>query len=314
MKTTLVLPSLLLSLSLTGCGLGGSSSSGAAKPSLSFADCEGHCSDQDWKLAAGGAHVTVETGGGTFAGVRSSDSSIVMAVTNPAFQGTDLVGGLAHVELFTGSPGTVNLELLDHDGQVVASHQAVVELTAKLEVKRFSNPADPVQVLEGTPQIFHVVTKDADGQTTRGDGSVAFTLGGTLTPTYVPLDGDAIAVIGAPGVGTITASCPSAMVKQEVTVVPLDAITDLVTDVFAPAADGTVTVLVGARSADGMVYAGECEWSGMEPSVTLADQVSSSIDFAPSTVSTFVLTRPGTFAVTCALAGKSATVMLTRAN
>jgi hypothetical protein len=281
---------------LAGCI--GQSNGGTSTPTPFFDGCGDHCTDDDWRLAAGGAHTTISVRS-HFTEVRSSDDTIVQFVPNGA-----------KIEAFTGVPGTATLEIVGTSGEVV-HRPVVVEAAAKLDIKRLNAPTGPVRVLEGTPQIFHVITTAADGQVTRGDGAVQFDLSGTLAVALVPVDGDAIAFTGTPGQGRVVASCPSATASQDVTVVATADISSLSSNVTAQA-DGTALAFVGALSADGPVYAGACVWSGMAPSVKLADQVPASIDFAPTSLSTFVLDRPGSYTATCTMAGRSATVTLTR--
>jgi hypothetical protein len=234
-----------------------------------------------------------------FADVHSSDDTIVQFVPNGA-----------KIEAFTGVPGTAVLEIVGNAGEVV-HRNVVVEAAATLDIKRVDPAAGPVRVLEGTPQIFHVITKAADGQVTRGDGAVQFALSGTLSVALVPVDGDAVAFSGTPGLGRVVASCPSATATQDVTVVAMAEVSSLTSSVTAQP-DGTALVFVGALSADGAVYAGACSWSGMDPSVKLDAQVPASIDFSATSLSTFVLDRPGSYTATCTMAGRSATMTLTR--
>jgi hypothetical protein len=295
---TLLLAFPILALGACSVGLAGSST-----PEIVFTGCANTCAADDWKLAAGGAHATAHLTGGLPTTVRSSDPSIVTAVTHDKPD--------ADIELFTGAPGTATIEALDDRGHTLATATAVVEPTAVLEIQRPSGGSTVPLLLEGTPQILTTVTQDANRHVTRGDGSVEFTLSGTLSDAYLPLVGDAIAVVGKPGSGTITATCPDANAQQAVTVVPASAITGLLATT-TPEPDGTVVVGVVPTSDQGMVYAGNCDWSGMAPTVTLQQQLASTLSLGPGTLSIFTLTRPGSFDVTCTLAGKTATVTLTR--
>jgi hypothetical protein len=285
--------SLLLLLPMTAC------IPAERGPEPYFEGCGEHCTDDDWRFAAGGGHSTISVRG-LFTSVRSSDESVIQFLAN----GTK-------VEAFTGNAGRAFLELVGSGGDVVR-REVVVEEAARLEINRVANEAAPVRVLADTAQIFHVTTRAADGQITRGDGSVRFTLDGSLRYALIPVDGDSIAFEGTIGTGKVTASCPSASVSQDVVVVDQSAITSLTTTVLEPKGDGKVAVLVGAQSADGPIYAGECEWSGMESSMTIESQVRSSIDFLPASLTTFVLNRAGTFTATCTMAGRSTQVTIAR--
>jgi hypothetical protein len=284
---------------------------------LFFPSCTDEtCEPDDWNLAAGGAHTTI-VANVPFASVASS---------NPSVATFSVFDGNLEIEAYTGSPGSTQLDALDETGQVVASATVVVEATASLQLGGGPNSIpNPALVLEGAPQLFHVVTKDADGRSTRGDGSVAFQLTGTLSNAVLPIDGDEVGFVGTPGAGNITATCPNASITEAITVVPAAAITSLQTGYttgigslgpnvssFTAAGDGTVSVVVTATSANGEVYAGPCAWTTSDPSVTLTTQLASSLDLDPNTISVFEINRAGSFTATCTLAGLSATVTLNR--
>lgn len=288
--------SLALCMIVAGCHFGGGSGSGGANNTFYFANCGVDCSLTQHTVAAGGAHTTVDVNG-TFSSVSTSDPSIAVATKN----GTS-------IEIISGNPGTTTLSIYDAGHRVIASSPLTVEATATLKAK-LATPS-PI-VLEGQPIVFHVTTLNARGEVTKGSGAVAFTLGGTLMPDIVPVDGDAIGFVGAAGNGTISASCPSASLTQTFTIVPQSAISALdMSSTTQPNEQAIISVV--PRSSAGGVYAGPCHWTTSDPSVTLASDIGPSLDLGPGTLSVFNLRRPGTFTVTCSLAGLTSSVTLTR--
>ena len=276
---------------------GGNGGSGPA--TFAFGNCSGDCGLDDHAVAAGGARTTIHVNGVTYADVRSSDPSVATFARSNA-----------DIAVTSGAPGTTTLQLLDGAGRVVASGVVTVVATAQLKVNHGWTGSGP-RVLAGSTQIFHVTTLDDKGDVTKGDGSVTFTFGGTLSPAVAPLSGDAVAFVGTPGDGTITADCPNASVTQSITVVDPADITELTTSVAVEAND-TAIVSVVAQSAGGGVYAGPCAWQTSDPSVTLGSEIGPSLELGPGTIDIFNLNRSGTFTATCTLAGKTATVTLQR--
>lgn len=287
---------------LAGCVLhgGGSGGGGSGGYTFAFDNCTSGCELDKNPVAAGGARTTIVVTGPAFADVRSSDPSVA------AFSRD----GGGKIDVISGAPGVATLQLVDGSGRVVASADVTVVATTTLKVNQGWTGSAPL-VLEGTPQIFHVTTLDANGNVTRGDGSVSFTLDGTLAAAVVPLDGDAIGFVGTPGTGTIHASCPNASVAQPITVVPLSAITGLRASV-ALATSATAAVSVVPESTEGDVYTERCAWQTSDPSVTLGAEVGPSLDLGPGEVAVFNLNRPGSYTATCTVAGQTATVTLQR--
>lgn len=191
---------------------------------------------------------------------------------------------------------------------MIASATVTVENTAVL--KTFLSSPKPL-LLEGSTQIFHVNTTGAKGNTTKGDGSVQFALSGTLTRDVAKVDGDAVSFTGTVGDGSIHASCPNASVDQPFGVVAASAIDRLDMQGTVEPND-TAVVTVVPHSAAGGVYTGACAWQVSDPSVWLTSEVAPTLDLGPGTLAVFSLTRAGTFTITCAVAGKTASVQVTR--
>lgn len=291
---------VLIGLGLAGChAFGGSSGGAGAGGSLYFANCGEGCTLPDHPVAAGGAHTTINVTNLGFASVRSSDPTVATFSRNGQ-----------SIEVISGAPGTTELELLDAQGGLVTQATLTVEATALLRVDHGWTGATPL-ILEGQPLAFHVTTLDAHGRTTKGSGAVSFALDGSLAPTIVPVNGDAIGFVGSAGAGHVTASCPDTSVTQSFTVVPASAITALTTSSQTLANDSAIVSVV-PESAAGAVYGGPCVWKSSDPSVTLASDVGPALDLGPGTVSVFNLTRAGSFTVSCTLAGRTAMVTVSR--
>ncbi|MDB4970492.1 MAG: hypothetical protein JWN44_6181 [Myxococcales bacterium] len=284
---------------LAGCHIGGGTGSGNGNVTFWFANCGETCKPEDHPVAAGGAHTTINVTGAKFTTVRSSNPSVATFTNNNQ-----------SVEVISGSPGTTSLELLDGGNRIIASAEVSVEATARLAVDHGWKSGEPL-VLEGQQMVFHVTTLDAQGRTTKGSGAVAFALGGTLARAVLPLSGDAIGFVGTPGAGSIAASCPETTVTQPFTIVGLAEIT-AITMSAQTLPDDTAIVSVVPQSALGAVYGGPCDWQTSDPSVTLATDVGPALHLGPGTVSVFNLTRPGTFTLSCTLAGQTAMVTVTR--
>jgi hypothetical protein len=287
---------LLVCLGLAGCHIGGSGSGGSN--TFYFDNCGPDCSLSQHTVAAGGGHTTVDVTV-PFAAVQSSNPSVARFTKNGS-----------RVEVDAGVPGTTMLQVLDASGRILAQAQLTVEATATLTISRGWQGAAPV-VLEGQPLVLHVTTHNARGDITKGDGSVSFALSGSLMNDIVPVSGDAIGFVGSPGSGNVTASCTSATLGQPITVVPATALTGLnLSGTTQPNEQAIVSMV--PQSSSGPVYAGPCRWTTSDPSVTLASDIGPSLELGPGTLSVFNLTRPGSFTVTCQLAGLSSSVTLTR--
>jgi hypothetical protein len=282
---------LLALLGFAGCFHNGGAGN---QPAFAF-DNGGSLDDNN--VAAGGAHTTIAINGIDFAGVRSSNSSVATFTKN----GTK-------VEVESGQAGTAALELTDSGGGTLASATVTVENTAVLKTNLSS--AKP-QLLEGSTQIFHVITTGAQGNVTKGDGSVQFQLSGTLTADVAKVDGDAVSFTGTAGDGSIRATCPNVTLDQPFSVVAESAIQNL--DMLGTVEpNDTAVVTVVPKSAAGGVYTGACAWKVSDPSVWLTSEVAPTLDLGPGTLAVFSLTRPGTFSISCTLAGQTATVQVSR--
>ena len=291
---------LALSLGLSGCALHGSGS-GGGNPTLQFDNCSSDCGLDQNGVAAGGAHTAILVNGGVrFVAAQSSDPAVAKFT----------VDGASKVDVESGVPGTANIELTDASGHVVASGVVTVVPTATLRPNRGWTGAAPI-VLEGETMTFHVTTLDANGKITKGDGSVDFTVGGTLQPTVALVDGDAIAFTGSAGSGTIDATCPDASVSQPIDVVPAAAITALdMTQTLQQDDQAVVTVV--PQSANGPVYTGGCDWKVSDTSVTLDADVTPRLDLGAGEVAVFNLNRPGSYTISCTVAGQTASVTVSR--
>lgn len=294
---------LSVALGLSGCALhaGGSGSGGSASPSMQFDNCSSGCGLDQNGVAAGGAHTAIVVNGAVrFSSVRSSNP----AVANFTYAGNNKIA----VE--SGSAGSARLDLVDGSGRVVESGVVTVVPTATLRPNRGWDGAAPT-VLEGETLAFHVTTYDADGKITKGDGSVAFTLGGTLHPAVAVVDGDAIAFSGTAGAGSVEASCPDASLTQPINVVPAAAVVDLgMTAQVQPGDQAIVTVV--PHAAGGPVYTGGCAWQVSDPSVTLDADVAPRLDLGPGEVAVFNVNRPGSYQISCTVAGQTASVTVSR--
>jgi len=291
---------LSLGLALSGCALHGDGSN-SATPTLQFDNCSSDCGLDQNGVAAGGAHTTILVNGGVrFVSAQSSNPAVV----------TFTADGAGKVDVESGAPGTAELTLLDAAGHVVQSGRVTVVPTAQLRPNRGWNGAAPL-VLEGESMTFHVTTLDANNKITKGDGSVSFALGGTLKPTVALVDGDAIAFVGTAGSGTIDASCPNATLSQPIEIVPASALTALnMTQQVQPNDQAVITVV--PQSAGGPVYSGGCQWQVSDSSVTLDADVTPRLDLGAGEVAVFNVNRPGSFTISCTLAGQTASVTVAR--
>jgi hypothetical protein len=287
---------LTLALIFSTSGCFGQSSSQLGTATFSYANGGGDLATHP--VAAGGARTTIDVSI-PFSSIRSTAPAVATFVANGS-----------QVDLVSGVPGTAQLEVLDIRGGVLGSATVFVVATASLQVSQGWSGARPT-VVAGTPQVLHVATIGADGNTTRGDGAVTFALAGGLSAAEVPVDGDGIGFVGSVGTGTISASCPDATVTQEIDVVPQADVTRLATSSVVDAAGNAIVGMVATTDAGG-VYAEPCVWTASDPSVTLSSQLSGLAE-APGVLGFFNLTRPGTFTVSCAMAGQTASVSLTRA-
>jgi hypothetical protein len=289
---------LLVGFGLSGCMLDGSSNSGGATPALHFDNCSSDCGLDQNGVAAGGARTSILVDV-HFTSVQS---------TNPAVATFAADSGKIDVE--SGVAGTAELQLLDGGGHIVARGTITVVPTATLRPNRGWSGTAPI-VLENEALTFHVTTLDGNGKITKGDGSVDFTVGGTLTPTVALVDGDAIAFVGTAGAGTIDASCPNATLSQAITVVPASAVTALdMTEQLQP--NDQVVVTVVPQSAGGPVYTGGCDWQVSDPSLTLDADVTPRLDLGAGEVAVFNVNRSGSFTISCTVAGQTATVAVSR--
>lgn len=293
-----------------GCGIGGKSEGQLGHASFAWQECFLGCSVADNPMAAGGAHAEIVVSlanGYSFNQVRSSNP----AVASAAIGGSN---GL-NLALTSASPGQTQIELLDNAGKVVDEVTVTVTQTAKLTVTQGWSGAAPL-VAEGSTETFHVTTVDANNHTLIGTGSVTFDVASPLQHEDTIVFGDTVAFSGHAGAGTITAHAPATSVVQPVTIVPLTALTGLTPTVKANTTDGSGVhgnVTVVADSSAGAVYGVHCAWTVSDPSVTLqSESTTSTLDSAPMSTSTFLLTRPGTFSATCASAAVSTTVTLQR--
>jgi hypothetical protein len=291
-----------LGLALSGCALHGTSGGGdTSSPTLQFDNCSSDCGLDQNGVAAGGGHTTILVNGAVhFTSAQSSNPAVAKFTAD----------GAGKVDVESGVPGSADLELVDAAGHVVQSGTVTVVATAQLRPNRGWNGAVPL-VLEGETLSYHVTTLDAQGKITKGDGSVNFALGGTLKPTVALVDGDAIAFVGTAGTGTIDANCTAASVSQTITVLPAAAITALnMTEQLQPNDQAVVTVV--PQSTGGPVYTGGCDWSVSDESVTLDADVTPRLDLGAGEVAVFNVNRPGSFTISCTVAGQTSSVTISR--
>jgi hypothetical protein len=261
-------------------------------------------------MAAGGANATISVAlanGYSFSQVRSSNASVAQFAVGGG------AGGLS-VSAISGAAGTTQLQLIDYNGKLTDQVTVTVNTTAKLTTTKGWTGAAPL-VLEGSTQIFHVTTVDAQGNTLLGTGSVAFDVAAPLEKAAAITFGDEQGFTGHAGAGAITASAPATSVSQPITIVPLSALTNLAATVQANTTDSSGTyanVDVVANSAAGTVYGASCGWTISDPSVTVNSQVAASLE-SPARASTkLLLGKPGTFSATCVIGAVWTTVTLHR--
>lgn len=294
---------LTVALGLSGCALhaGSSASGGNGSPTMEYDSCSTSCGLDQNSVAAGGAHTAILVNGAVrFSSVRSSNP----AVATFTYEGNNKIA----VE--SGAAGTTTLDLLDGSGRVVDGGVVTVVATATLRENRGWDGAVPL-VLAGETLSFHVTTVDGNGRITKGDGSVRFTLGGTLQPAVALVDGDAIAFTGTPGAGTVDANCPDASLSQAISVVPPSAVLDLGMSAQLQPNDQAVVTVV-PHAAGGPVYTGGCAWQVSDPSVTLDADVTPRLDLGAGEVAIFNVNRPGSYQVSCTVAGQTASVTISR--
>ncbi|MCU1277648.1 MAG: hypothetical protein JWM53_1194 [bacterium] len=292
---------LILGFALSGCALKGTSSGTGSSPTLQYDNCSSDCGLDQNGVAAGGGHTSILVSGSVhFTTAQSSNPSVA----------TFTADGAGKVDVESGAAGTTELLLLDAGGRVVTSGVVTVVPTAQLRPNRGWNGSVPL-VLEGETMSYHVTTLDARGKITKGDGSVNFALGGTLKPTVALIDGDAIAFTGTAGSGSIDASCPDALLSQTIMVVPASAITALNMSQQVQANDQAVVTVV-PQSAGGPVYTGGCDWTVSDASVTLDADVTPRLDLGAGEVAVFNVNRPGSFTISCTVAGQTQSVTISR--
>jgi hypothetical protein len=288
---------LILVLECAGCfGAGGG---GASHPTIYFDNCGPDCGLDKHTVAAGGAFTLLDVAGAMFTEARATNPAVAQAARNTDNQ----------IEIISGAPGATEIEVLNY-GRVVASATLTVEATAKLVYDHAWSGAAPV-ILENTPQFLHVTTMNASGTPTKGSGAVSFSFAGTVTPSVVQLDGDAIGFAGTAGDASITGSCPSTSVTVPLSFVPASAVTRIDIKAAAPVREQALVTIV-PQSASGPVYTGSCQWHVSDPSVTLEADPELSLDGGPGRIGIFNLTRPGTFTISCTLVGQTVSIMVQR--
>jgi hypothetical protein len=280
--------------------------------SFSYEECLFGCATSDASMAAGGAHASINVtlaSGYSFAAVHSTNSAAATFTIGGDLSGTAL-------NVTSGSPGSTLLQLLDGNGRLVDQTTITVEATAKLAVTQGWTGTQPL-ILAGSPQSFHVTTTDANGRTTIGTGSVAFTLAGTLTPTaLIGLGGDAFGFEGVAGSGSVVATTPSgASARLDVIVVPQSALISLNATKHSNSTDSSGTyanVDITANSAGGPVYGAQCNWTTSDPSVTVRSQSVGTLERMPIATTQLTLGKAGSFVATCTIGSLNTSVQLTR--
>jgi hypothetical protein len=291
---------LSLGLALSGCALHGSSGT-SSSPTLQFDNCSSNCGLDQNGVAAGGGHTAILVNGSVhFTTVQSSNPAVAKFTAD----------GAGKIDVESGVPGSAELQLVDASGHVVQSGTITVVATAQLRANRGWNGAVPL-VLEGETMSFHVTTLDSRGNITKGNGSVNFALAGTLKPTVALVDGDAIAFVGTAGSGNIDATCTDATLAQTITVVPASAITAINMTGQVQANDQAVVTVV-PQSTGGPVYTGGCDWAVSDESVTLDADVTPRLDLGAGEIAVFNVNRPGSFDISCTVAGQTSTVTISR--
>lgn len=306
----LLVAATLVAVGMLGCFSRSEGQLGHA--SFSYEECLFGCTVGDNALAAGGATAVINvqlSAGYTFAQVRSTNPQVAtFGLTGGG------VGGGIDVGVTSGAPGTTQLQLLDGAGKLVDQVAVTVAWTAKLAVTQGWTGSAPL-VLADSSQSFHVVTVDSHGKTLIGTGSVGFDVAGSLRKSGWVVGGDIQGFAGAPGSGTVTARCPTATATLPVTVVPPSALTGVSATVQPNTVDGATTyahVDTVATAANGVVYGAACAWTTSDPSVTVSQQASSTLESPAKSSTTFVLAKPGTFTASCAIGGVSTVAVLHR--
>jgi hypothetical protein len=296
------------SMLATGCGTRSEGQLGRA--SFAWQGCLFDCGVADNPMAAGGAqaNLTISLASGvSFQQIRSS---------NPSVASFTVIGGSGlDVSAVSAAPGQTQLQLLDGAGKLVDQVTVTVTATAKLTLIQGWTGAAPL-VIEGSTQTLHVTTVDASNHTLIGTGSVAFSLSAPLAHAAGALVfGDTYAFTGSAGSGSITARAPSATLVQDVTVVPLAAITGVNGTVQPNSSDANgvyANVDVVASAAGGAVFGATCNWTTSDPSVMLQSQTATSLESAAKASSKFLLKSAGSFTATCTVGSAATTVQLHR--
>ncbi|MDB4970495.1 MAG: hypothetical protein JWN44_6184 [Myxococcales bacterium] len=306
----LLVAAALAAFGMLAAGCGSRSEGQLGHASFAWQECPFGCSVTDNPMAAGGARAEISVSlasGYSFQQIRSSDPTIA------AFSVGGSSNGLA-VSVQSGTPGRAQLQLIDAKGKLVDEITVTVTATAKLAMVKGWSGTAPL-VLEGSTQLFHVTTKDANDHTLVGTGAVTFALTDPLRTTAAIVFGDMIGFTGAAGAGTITARSDASTVVQPITVVPLSALTGLTATANANSVEGTsifANVDVVANSATGSVYGAPCGWTVNDASVVVQSQTSASLEGAAKSTTKFKLGSAGTFTATCAIGAVSTSVQLHR--
>jgi hypothetical protein len=305
----LLVAAVLAAFGMLAAGCGTRSEGQLGHASFAWQECLFGCSVTDNPVAAGGARASISislANGYSFQQIRSS---------NPAAATFALAGSSGlRVDVVSGTPGQAQLELIDAHGKLVDQVTVTVTATAKLAQQQGWAGTAPL-VLEGSAQVFHVTTKDANNHTLIGTGAVSFTLTDPLAKNDALVFGDALGFTGQAGSGTVTARTDAVSLVQPITVVPLAALTGVDATVQANTTDNTgvyANVDAVAKSAAGPVYGAQCDWTISDPSVVLQLQTASSLESAPKASTRFQLKSAGSFSATCAIGSVSTTVQLHR--
>jgi hypothetical protein len=267
----------------------------AAQPQLEFADGQ--------RLTAGGArtNITLHLGNRSATRVASTDETVA----------TFFLASASSVEMLTGQPGSVQLEVYDSTDELLAvSPQISVEAPAALRSDQGWPSGQNPRVVAGEPASLHVTAYASDGIALGGSGAVRFSLDGTLVSLTRPLDGDELPFTGTPGGGTITASSSSASTAVDISVVARDEVT-AVTMTSGALTDDTFVVTATAQTHDGSVYTGACAWSA-DPAVTLASDIGPTLELGPGEMAVFHVASPGRYTITCEVAGQRSEVAIVR--
>ena len=303
MKTSLLLCTLLTACSIDFGGNGGSPGQlGHAKFDYG---CQllGDCGVADHELADSGAHhgitVTMDQGY-SFTSIQSSDPSVAQLTLEPDS------GSPREVQVITGHPGTTDLILLDSSGGIVDRATLTVVPTATLQPGWSGRP----QVVANSTHHVKVTTLAANGDVTIGSGSVKFDVSGALTGSQVFELDDGIEVSAmAPGTGHVSAHVDNATADLDLDIVPASAITSVSASNRQDFNNGELSYDVAFATANGPVYAGECDWSMSDPSVGVDNQAPSGLEGPAITIVVFNLGKSGDFKATCSIGSASPLVI-----